>query len=147
MEETASALDLSENYAKINQDNVFRTDAKHDEMKKLMLADEDNFRNKTINSKIKRRSLDLISNKDTSKITPLCKAKSFSSHFVAEMFDEQCSDNPPTNEKRGLLSLYQSNSSSSLHGLPDVTISGKFLLYVIPFYRKTIFSVVFVMIR
>ncbi|KAG6390484.1 hypothetical protein SASPL_148219 [Salvia splendens] len=129
MEETASALDLSENYAKINQDNMFRTNAKHDEKKKLMLADEDNCRSKTRNSKIKRRSLDLISNKDTSKITPLCKAKSFNSHFVAEMFDEQCSDNPPTNEKRGLLSLYQSNSSSSLHGLPDVTKSGKFLLY------------------
>lgn len=137
MEETPSALD-----------NVFRANGKHDESKKLMLADEDNCMSKTRNSKIKRRSLDLISNSNTSKIKPLCKAKSFSSHFVAETLDEQCSENPTTNEKRGLLSLYdQSNSSSPLHGLPDVTISGKFLLFLKTFYRKTIFSVVFVMIR
>ncbi|KAG6388597.1 hypothetical protein SASPL_150029 [Salvia splendens] len=116
MEETPSALDLPENLAKIN---VFQANAKHDESKKLMLADEDNCMSKTRNSKIKRRSLDLIRNNNTSKIKHLCKAKSFSSHFVAETCDEQCLENPPTNEKRGLHSLYQSNSSSSLHGLPD----------------------------
>nr|QVT92344.1 ABC transporter [Salvia miltiorrhiza] len=109
MEETSAALDLSETFAKINQDDIFGSNAKYET--KLRLTKDDS------RMKIKRRSLDL-NNNESSKTKPLCKTKSLSSHFVVNIFDEQCSNNPRNNEEKGLLSHYQS-SSSSLHGVPD----------------------------
>lgn len=130
MEERAAVLNLSETFAKINEDDIFRTNAKHDQTK-LRLTENDNGQEKTrLNPMIKGRSLDL-NNDESSKIKSLCKTKSLSSHFVVNIFDEQCSNNPHKNEKRGLLSLYQSSSSSQ--------ISGKAWLFFFLFYFLNIF--------
>ncbi|KAH6824080.1 ABC-2 type transporter family protein [Perilla frutescens var. hirtella] len=86
-----AVLELSETFVKINDD---------DHGTKLMKM---------------RRSFDLNIN-ESSKIKPLCKARSLSSHFVVN-FDDQTSftNNPRSNEETGLLSIYESSLSPSQH--------------------------------
>lgn len=118
-------LSLSETFAKINDNfGIFRTNAYDDDDEKKLRITEEDTNTTTRSTMIKmRRSFDL--NNESSKIKPLPKTKSLSSHFVVN-FDEIAAsfdgNNPHSNEERGkLLSVYESSSSSSPRVVSDLT--------------------------
>lgn len=153
-----SVLDLSENFAKIDEAAaVLQKAAKESATayngKKLGLTEQEDD-TRTRNTILKKRSFDLT--KESPKIKPiLCKTKSLSSHYVVN-FDELINcvtdsldetgsflNNPHRNEETGLISIYESSLPSK--GIPDPIRlrnprSGKAFIYFFPKFLKAFLS-------
>ncbi|KAI3464637.1 hypothetical protein Pfo_021300 [Paulownia fortunei] len=128
--EEKTDLDLSENFAKIDEAGVLQKAAKESSTayngKKMGLTEQEDD-TKTRKTILRKRSFDL--NKESPKRKPLCKTKSLNSHLLVNIdelidcvtgsFDETCSfvNNPHRNDEMGLLSIYESPLPSK--NIPD----------------------------